>query len=182
MVTKQRMSVSVEEYLALPDVKPYLEYFAGEVVQKASPKRKHWRLASELAAILNGYSKSNGGDSGPEPRIEITSAGQTYYLLPDIAYWAPGKPLGDDETTLPPTLAVEIRSPGQTAASQREKCRFYPQNGTDACWLVDPETRIVEVFEGRVDGARVALGNVLRSPLLPGLEIDVQTLFAVLDR
>ena len=38
MVTNQRMSVSVEEYLALPDVKPYLEYYAGEVVQKVSPQ------------------------------------------------------------------------------------------------------------------------------------------------
>ena len=44
MVTTQRMSA--EEYLALPDVKPYLEYFAGEVLQKVSPKRKRWRLAN----------------------------------------------------------------------------------------------------------------------------------------
>ncbi len=180
MVTKQRMSV--EEYLALPAVKPYLEYFAGKVVQKVSPKRKHWRLASELVAILNDYSKSTGGESGPEPRVEIVSAGQTYYLLPDIGYWAEDKPVGDDETTLPPSLAVEIRSPDQSIASQREKCRFYRQNGVDVCWLVDPDARTVERFEGGFDADRVASGDVLKSAVLPGLEIDVRALFAVLDR
>ena len=180
MVTKQRMSA--EEYLALPDVKPYLEYSAGEVLQKVSPKRKHWRLASELVAILNEYSKTAGGESGPEPRVKIVSDGEIYYVLPDVGYWAPDQPVGDDETTLPPTLAIEIRSPEQSMHQQREKCRFYRRAGVKVCWLIDPEARTLERFEADIDGlVERSGGETLQFAALPRLQIDLGALFSVLD-
>ena len=39
-----------EEYLALPEEKPYLEYIDGMVVQKPMPTNEHAKLALEVGA------------------------------------------------------------------------------------------------------------------------------------
>jgi Uma2 family endonuclease len=172
----QRMTLA--EYEALPEEKPYLEYWDGLVLQKAVPKRKHWRLAQRLAEIFARYRPVAGGMSGPEAHIWFEGHG---WLVPDYCYWAPTKPQGDDRRPLPPTLAVEISSPDQSLAEQREKCRLMRANGVDVCWLVDPDTRAVEVFEGERDGEPLAPGGSLASAFLPGFSVPLADLFAVLD-
>jgi Uma2 family endonuclease len=175
--------MSPEEYLALPEVKPYLEYIGGRVVQKMSPKRRHGALAAALSASLHRYGRQTGGAVGIETRVYFRPAGRSEWRLPDIAYWAPGAPIGDDdEFAVVPTLAVEIRSPGQSMASQRARCRFYRANGVDVCWLVDPRARTVERFEDSVDGEVVPVEGTLTSPHLPDFALPVAELFAGLDR
>jgi Uma2 family endonuclease len=172
--------MSLEEFLARADEKPYLEYVDGEVFEKPLPKRKHWMLMDEIAGALRDYRRMHGGRSGSEAHLNLSRGQRRIYRVPDVAYWVPDKPLGDDEISLPSTLAVEIRSPGQTLGALREKCRFMREHGVDVCWLVIPETRTVEVFEG---GIEVTLSGdaVLTSPHLPGFVLPLQDLFAVLD-
>ncbi len=173
--------MSLEEYLALPEEKPYLEYVDGRVSQKVSPRRKHWTLAVALSHYLFDYSRAAGGRAGVEPHVMFVAAGNPQYLVQDVAYWAPGKPQGDDLVSLPPTLAIEIRSPEQTMRQLRDKCRFYRANDVDACWLIDPEGREVEVFHDEHDGRRVPSGGVLTSSSLPGFSLRLSDLFALLD-
>ena len=168
--------MSVEAYLALPEEKPYLEYVDGVVIQKAVPNPQHRRLVGFLDARFDEYVRATGGDFGPEGRVQLTSG---RYLLPDTAYWAPGRPNGEDSI---PTLAVEVRSPDDTLAEQRQKCRQFREAGVDVCWLVIPERRIIEVFEGEDDGRPRGAGVVLAPPHLPGFSLRVDDLFAVLDR
>lgn len=178
MLTKTRMGL--EEYLALPQEPPYLEYLDGEVVQKPTPKRKHLRLAHELDFALGLYMRHRGGDAGPEGHIWFGVP--RHWRVPDLVYWAPGKPQGNDDVSLPPTLAVEILSPGQHFQDLRDKCRFYRANGVDAAWAVNPDTRTVETFDIESDGAVLTDADVLASPAVPGFELPLDELFAVLDR
>lgn len=83
---------------------------------------------------------------------------------------------------MPPTLAVEVRSPDDTMAEQRAKCRFYRNHGVDVCWLVDPASRTVEVFEAGREGAVLGANDTLTTPHLPGFALELSALFAVLDR
>ena len=168
--------MSVEEYLALPEEKPYLEYVDGVVVQKAVPNRQHRRLVAAIDERLGELRKRHGGDYGPEGRVQLNSG---RYRLPDTAYWAPGRPNDDDSI---PTLAVEVRSPDETIASQREKCRQYREAGVDVCWLVIPGSRTVEVFEGEHAGRVLGSQDMLSSAHLPGFTLPLEDLFAVLDR
>jgi len=85
------------------------------------------------------------------------------------------------EIFLPPTLAVEIQSEGQTLAFRRSKCREYRERGVDVVWLVLPVRRTVEVFDERDDGVAFGEAATLESPELPGFTLDIRALFAVLD-
>lgn len=172
--------LTLEEYLGLPEDKPYREYVNGEVVPKLAPQRRHVALAEELIVLIRAYRGSaRGAFSGPEPAVLFDVPGDRRVLLPDVAYWAPGKPQGG-ELMAAPTLAVEIRSPGQPRGEMREKGAYYVDHGVDAAWLVDPESRTVELFE-RDRRVVIGPGEALSSPLLPGLSIDVAALFAATD-
>jgi Uma2 family endonuclease len=97
--------------------------------------------------------------------------------VPDDSFWLPGVPSGDDTI---PTLVVEVASPRQSRRELRQKCRDYRDEGVQVCWLVDPERRAVEVFEGERDGELLREG-ALASPLLPGLSIDLVQIFAAAE-
>src|SRR4029079_226791 len=157
----QRMSE--EEYLALPEENPSCEWVEGVVVQKAVPNADHGSLIFCLAMKMGPFITSAGGRGRVEARTLLSQSDRAY-RLPALSYWAPGRPDGDDTV---PTLAVEVRSPGETMRAQREKCRRYRENGVDVCWLIDPQSRTVEVFEGELDGKVLAAGDVLATPHMP---------------
>ncbi len=165
-----------DEYLALPEEKPYLEYIDGMVLQKPMPNEHHGLLAEELIIEIGLYRRRHGGSSGPERRVRLPDG--SGYRLPDAAYWAPNRATGDDSV---PSLAVEVRSPGQTPAELRRKCRSFRANGVDVCWLVDPASLTVEVFEGELDGAPLSADATLQTPVMPGFSLSLTELFAVLD-
>ncbi len=173
-----RTGITVDEFLRMPETKPASELIDGEVVQKPMTKRSHWRTAQALAAALERYMQTHGGDAGPEATVPLRATGDVF--VPDMAYWAPDKPQGTNEETLPATLAIEIRSEGQTMAYLRRKCRRYRESGVDAVWLIDPEHHVVEVFDGEQDG--VPASGILRSPHLPGFELDLDELYRRINR
>jgi len=170
--------MSEAEYLALPEEKPYLEFVDGLVVQKAVPNRAHGLLIWQFDIELGRYADSHGGEAGPERRVFLDRTGRKY-RLPDTAYYGPGVEQGDDVV---PTLAVEVRSPGESLNAQREKCRQFRENGVAVCWLVDPASRTVEVFEDGRDGERLHGAVNLASSHLPGFSLSLEALFDVLDR
>jgi Uma2 family endonuclease len=183
MVTKTRMPV--EDYLALvEDEGPYFEYIDGEAVQKPMPDWRHLVLDDEFAGALRDHRKRHGGVSGPEGRVcfdDQASFSGRQYRLPDLAYWAPGKPFRGQEAMQPPTLTVEIGSPDQTRRELRERCRYFREHGVDAVWMVDPNSRTVEVFDADRDGVVLQEGDMLSSAAAPGLEIDLAAMFKAMD-
>ena len=180
-MTPTGLRIPVQDYLALPEEKPYREYIDGEVVAKAMPNEEHVVLAGELILRLAPLRVELGGMLGPEPRVRFATPRGPEYRLPDVACWRPETPRREGADLLPPTLAVEIRSPDETMDDQRLKCRYYRAYGVAVAWLVDPATRSVEIFEGERDGVRLGPGETLSSPLLPGIELPLTALFAVLD-
>jgi Uma2 family endonuclease len=179
MVMQRLMTVA--EFLALPEAKPRLEFLHGQAVPKPMTNSEHMRLVARLAARFDAYCEQTGGVAGPEGSVllEGSEGEDKMVFLPDMAYWAPGRPFGLYPLT-PPTLAVEVRSPGQTLASMRAKCAEYLARGVDLTWLVDPASRTVEVRD--VDGGAhtYRVGGILTSAYLPAFALAVDDLFAVL--
>ena len=169
--------MSEAEFLALPEEKPYLEYVDGVVIQKPMPNKDHRRIIEELIFQIGKYRRDRGGWAGPEGRVRLPDG--SGFRLPDTAYWAPNREDGDDSV---PSLAVEVRSPGQTMAELRRKCRAFRANGVDACWLVDPDSRTVEVFEADRDASLLKIGDALEPHVMPGFSLPLAELFSVLDR
>jgi len=164
-----------EQYLALPEEKPYLEYVDGMVVQKPMFTKSEGILCAVVGSHILNWTREHGGQAGVMARA---AAGELpNYRLPDVSFWKPGYAGGDDD---PPTLAIEIRSPDQTLAELRRKCRFFRENGVEACWIIDPKSRTTEVFEGGRNGERVGPEGTLTTGCMPGFELPLLELFAVL--
>ncbi len=172
-----------QDFLAgYADERPSYEFVNGEVTRKPMTKRSHVALAGEIAALLREYRRQHRqAFSGEDPTINLSQLTDRRYRAPDVAYWSPTKVQGR-EIFLPPTLAVEIQSEGQTlAALLRGKCREYRERGVDVVWLVLGVRRTVEVFDERHDGVAFGEAATLEPPELPGFTLDVRALFAVLD-
>ena len=175
-----RQALTVEAYLALPEEKPYLEYVRGEAVPKMAPDWMHFNLAKRILVALAEYEAGFGGVAGVEGRVRFDDRADTRFLLPDVAYYAKGRPLRAGEFMAPPTLAVEIRSVGQSMNEQRDKCHYYREHGVDAVLLIDPENRAVEAFEGADHRVLEPPENVTLAAL-PGFSVSLTDLFSGLD-
>ena len=57
MVTTPSKSITLKEFLALPETKPALEYIDGKIIQKPMPKGKHSVIQGELIIALNSVLK-----------------------------------------------------------------------------------------------------------------------------
>lgn len=167
------LRMTEEEFLELPEEKPYLEYVDGVVLQKPMANAARRRMVFNLIGAFFIYMRGVGGDAGPEGRVRLGDLPN--YRVPDMSYWVPGIPAGNDSI---PTLAVEVRSPDQTLNELRAKCRFYRRSGIAVAWLIDPRTRAVEIYEGNRDGDLLAAGDKLESPNVPGFAITHDELFA----
>lgn len=168
--------MSEAEFLALPEEKPYLEYVDGVVLQKPTPNKAHRVIVEELIFRIGLYRREKGGKAGPEGRVRLPDG--SGYRLPDTAYWRPQ--LDDSDDTVP-SLAVEVRSPGQTMSALRRTCRSFRANGVEVCWLIDPETRRVEIYDADNDGTSLDQGGTLETPVMPGFSVAIGELFSALD-
>jgi Uma2 family endonuclease len=82
-----------------------------------------------------------------------------------------------------PELVVEISSKATRKRDETIKRRLYERAGVSEYWVVDPEIDVVRVYgrEGAGFGRAIELsreaGEVLSSPLLPGLEMPLRRFF-----
>ena len=175
-----RMTLAAYEATLLDsNIKPYLEFWDGLVIQKAVPSYKHSLLQSWLSHLFWLYVESAGGSTTSETHVWFTGHG---YRLPDVAYWAPRRLTVAEGKARPPTLAIEILSDPSDRDADRAKCQLMRPNGVDVCWLIDPDRRTVELFDDGRDGETVAGDATVTSAHLPGFKLDLRDLFTVLDR
>lgn len=82
-----------------------------------------------------------------------------------------------------PTVVVEIRRIGQSAASQLEKVREWMRDGAKVGWVIDPQSKTIYVF--RDDGEPEVHANppaLEVGPEMPGLIINFKRIWGLLDR
>ncbi len=103
----------------------------------------------------------------------------THANSPRCLLFRSGRHSGDRLIT-PPSLAIEIRSEGQTLRSLRERCRYYRAHGVDAAWLIYPPTRTAEIFDASNEGTILREDGTLSSVAVPGFAVPLSGLFALL--
>ena len=151
--------VSLAQFLATPATEEQrLELIDGEVYQKPMPTFDHGDLQIEAAGL--------GDDSA---------------VLPNVVFFRSESPREHGHVTIPPHVAVEILSPGQSRLEMSAKARIYLGFGVESVWLVDPARRTIEVFES---GERRTLSaeDLLESRSVPGLSGAAGLMFETLDR
>lgn len=108
--------------------------------------------------------------------------------IPDVAFvsWerVPGGRMPIDPVpNLVPDLAIEVLSPGNTAAEMSRKRREYFDAGVRLVWEIDVNTRTVTVYRSEREAQLLNEEQALEGgDVLPGFTIQLRQLFAVLDR
>jgi Uma2 family endonuclease len=179
-----REGLTLEEFLALPDEKPALEYTDGVVRQKVSPKSEHSILQVAFVALLLPLQQARIARVFTELRISFPG----WAPVPDVALirWErvprtpTGRPVSD--VAIPPDLVIEIGSPGETLRDMQTKCRRYVDNGVPVALLVDHRDESIRVFRpGLAPATWRHSGRIDLSDVVPGLAIVVEDLIGALD-
>ena len=160
----------------------------GVLYEDEMPKRPHARLQIRIGRYLDEYAEAHElGEATVECGYHPPNTRHTA-MLPDVAYQRLERlpdPPPEDYVPEMPDLAVEIQSPSDSLNKLRHKAQTYLENGTAIVWLVLPKRRGVEVCRlsdgGDMKTEFLGMGDTLRSEdILPGFELEVSKIFAVL--
>ena len=176
---------ALDDFLALPEVRPALEYHGGRLIQKMSPRWKHGIIQPDLTACLNAFARPRRlGRAVTE--LRCTFGGESHVF--DIAYFARDRiPTPEEQEAVggipsPPDLAIEILSPGQTVGELSRKLRSAVRRGVRLGWLIDDRKRAVRVLRPGGKPVVLRVGDVLDGgDVLPGFTLPVADLFGWLD-
>jgi Uma2 family endonuclease len=167
--------LSFEEFERLPDEPGKVELLDGELIKLPPAKYKHVEIAHRIHALL----VPAVGKAGASARLGGAYLEMGYkfgtgvWLQPDVSISYRDQPCGDYFESAP-ALAVEVISESNSAAQMDRKMKVYLANGGVEVWLVYPDTRCIWIYR---EGHAEEFEGVLRSPLLPGLELDLTQLF-----
>jgi Uma2 family endonuclease len=177
--------ITLEQFLALPEAEPALEYFGGRVTQKVSPKFRHGVIQGQIIRLSNNILvPSQGGLAASEVRVTIGGASR----VPDVLIFRRGRIPCDadgellDDVTTAPDVIVEVLSPGQTQREQRDRCHWFVSQGVQAALLVHPRERWIDVIRAGQPVIRLKSGDTLDlSAVIPDLILAVTEIFALVS-
>ena len=185
VVATRRVTVAEFEQwqLSWDDAYRY-DLWDGEVIEMAPAGEAHGAIAMRAGYLVFSYARRHG--------LGRTYAAETGFVLdevrqrvlgPDVAFVTRSRvPTGSQQGFFrgAPDLAVEVRSPSQSAREMDTKAEGYLAAGTRLVWIVDPDSRTVTVY--RPDRAPEELapdGHLEGYDVLPGFRVAVAAIFDV---
>ena len=173
--------LTLEQFLALPEDEPALEFECGRVIQKVAPQAYHSVIQVVLVERINRL-------VAPQKRAfaftELRTTFEQRSYVPDIAVYRWARIPVDEHGrvvqrfTTVPDVAIEIASPGQSTNFLTRRCIWYAANGALAAVLVDPQDESVVVFRPGQTPESLQRGDHLNLPDLdPELSISLDELF-----
>ncbi|MBW4512036.1 MAG: Uma2 family endonuclease [Scytonematopsis contorta HA4267-MV1] len=135
-------SITLEEFLELPETEPASEYIDGQISQKPMPQGEHSLIQGELITAINKVAKT------PKialalPELRCTFGGAT--IVPDVAVFRweriPRQESGRIANRFEshPDWAIEILSPEQSQTKVLRNLLHCSRNGTELGWLILPD-------------------------------------------
>lgn len=179
--------LTAEQFIRLPvpDRGRPWNLIAGEVVVN-QPTPLHAMIQSRLLAALAVWIAA-GSDRG-EMRVPLDiKIDENSVYAPDLLWYsagrAPGR--GAEPPSPMPDIAAEVRSPSTWRYDIGAKKSGYERGGLPELWLLDSAADEILVFRRSRPTAEsfdIALelttDEVLTSPLLPGFQLGVRSLFS----
>ena len=167
-----------DDLLAMPESNGVRhEVIHGQMFVTPVPVPRHARVATQLGFQLAVQAQEFGG--------EVFSSAVDVYLahdcvvVPDVLYWRPEHLDRIGERNVGPAdLVVEISSPSTRRRDLTTKRDLYAEFGIPEYWLFDLTANAVEVHRLGEPVRVLRPGDVLTSPILPGLSLDVAALLA----
>jgi Uma2 family endonuclease len=179
------VKLTYADFVRFPDDGLRHELIDGEHYVTPAPNTRHQAILGQLHLVIGNWLESH-----PIGRVFFAPfdvvVSNFDVVEPDLLYLSHAR-AGDVLTPRHirgvPELVVEIASKGTRKRDETIKRRLYERSGVTEYWVVDPQVDVVRVYRRVSDGfgAPVALsreaGDVLTTPLLPGLEIPLGRVF-----
>ena len=182
MSTAENLKVTNAEFCELPEGPPYYQLIDGVVHMSPSPLFYHQQLAGRLYRLIWTHLERNPiGELAIAPVGVFLTDFDTYQ--PDLLFVSEENRdrIGEDGVHGAPDLVVEILSPSTRKLDEGFKRKTYAACGVREYWIVDPDSKRVEVFDFRSspETPRLTLEatDILESPLFPGLTIPLDRVF-----
>ena len=176
--------LTVADLDACPDDNNRYELIGGELFVSRAPGIPHQRVILNLEISLSNYLAEH------PIGVLVPGAGAIFSdydaVIPDLVFvrnerWL--QVVTGEKFTGAPDLVLEILSPG--AENRRRdllvKRQLYGKYGVAEYWVIDGETRAVEVYrlqkEHLESVASLSIGDEINTPLLPAFRLSVNALF-----
>lgn len=185
MAVKTRMTL--DEFLALPETEPASEFAHGEVIQKPMPTIAHSLIQAALSSFFFVFFRTAGTKGLVMSEVRHANRDEERAYLPDVSI------LLGQHTVLTrdqlfrgplefvPDIAIEILSPDDRAGRVADKLAFYLRADVPLVWLIDAEARRVDAYQPGRPSVTFEGDDVLTAETLPGFELPLPELFAILD-
>ena len=179
-MTTPAARLTLDEFLAMPETKPYREFVRGQIVEKATVTPPHSALVRELIVELGIYLRETG-EARVDTELRHADAHEERSYLPDVSVTRLSRfPKGQRERPgeVAPDLAIEVLSPTDEAGNVVDKVNFYLRAGVELIWVVDPKREAITVYQRGAAPAELRAPAILDArPVLTNLAIDLSALF-----
>jgi Uma2 family endonuclease len=149
MVQIPSKSITLDEFLRLPETEPAGEYIDGRIIQKPMPQGEHSVIQTELTPAINSILKPKK-IARAFTELRCTFGGRS--IVPDISVflWTriPRKENGGIANifSIAPDWTIEILSPDQNQTKVTKNILHCLHHGTEMGWLIDPHEQSVFVY------------------------------------
>lgn len=178
--------LTYEDYVLFPADGKRHEIIEGEHCVTAAPFIRHQWMSVELSAEFRNYLKAHPLGLSLHAPVDVILSPHDVYQ-PDLVFVSRERSniVTDKNIEGAPDLVVEILSESTRRLDEGPKLRNYDRYGVREYWMVNLHWRSVVLYRRTEQGlVRIAelhakAGDVLTTPLLPGLEIDLSALFVL---
>jgi Uma2 family endonuclease len=179
------VKLTYDDFLLFPDDGKRHELIDGEHFVTPSPNRKHQKVSGNLHLLIGTWLEKH-----PIAQIYYAPFDVVFSVFdvvePDLLYMSNERAeqvLTQANVQGAPELVIEIGSKGTRKRDETIKRRLYERSGVSEYWIVDPEIDVVRVYRRAAKGferpqeLRAEAGDVLTTPLLPGLPLPLARIF-----
>jgi Uma2 family endonuclease len=179
------VKLTYDDFVLFPDDGLRHELIDGEHYVTPSPSLKHQRVSYNLTLQIGEWLRRHPVGRLYYAPLDVVLS-EHDVVEPDLLYMSSAR-AAEIEATVnvrgAPELVIEIGSPGTRKRDETTKRELYERAGVSEYWFVDTEMDILRVY--RRDGERFTQphelsaedGDVLTTPLLPGLELSIADAF-----
>ncbi len=181
VVVKPKTKLTYQDYAKTPEGEIW-ELIDGEKFMPSTPGTAHSSVKVRLGSLVHEFVKVRGlGQVYPAPFDVVLS--DVDVVQPDLLFVSRERSHIVTRANVrgAPDLVVEIRSPSTANRDWTTKRDLYARFGVKEYWVVAPDARRVWVMlvgdNGLEEAGSYGTGDVLTSPTLEGLSIDLDDIF-----
>lgn len=183
--TTPGVRLTYDDFVLFPDDGKRHELIDGEHYVTPSPNTKHQSIAWNLTVMIGAYLDQHPVGRAFAAPLDVVFS-EFDVVEPDLLFVSAARQsalLTPKHVRGAPDLVVEIGSPGTRRRDETIKRHLYERFAVTEYWVIDPELDTIKVYRrdeaGYARTAELALesSDILRTELLPGLELPLDRIF-----